>query len=535
MKTIYSPLFILCLFLLGGNIAANAQIVTNAGDTISIKQGDFIYVNGGLNLKDSLGRHPMLNNEGKIIITSHFTKTAGAIYKGAQDTVWLTSQDSQAFPGFSYYRLIGDSGGTKYLFGNAFIRKELMMPKALYITGNDTIRLDSLAQTDDNDSNYVVGNTVISQYFGQGFDYTNGNIGLETVAANSSPGFSTVFRKTGIDAIQLGFCSNGIAKYYQVYPTNNTNLGASIIFSYFPHELNGIPQKELAMFRSLDNGKTWFKMIGALNDTFTRTVNMLSTDTFGRYTLASTINPLVNPLKAGPAASVCGGEPVTLGGDSITGHVYSWTSDPSGFQSSLSNPIVNPKVTTKYYLKEIVPNSLCINTDSVLITVRPEPKAGFAFTESCAGYHFMASDTSNKGFIWDFGDGDSAIGNVADHTFKGDSITKVKLTVTDKNGCSSTHDTTYFFHGNNINFKIFPNPASEMAYLSFVLCQASDVAITIWDVRGRQLATLHDGNLSEGYYKFDIDFKANHWRQAMYMVKTQINDKVYTNKVIRQE
>ena len=54
--------------------------------------------------------------------------------------------------------------------------------------------------------------------------------------------------------------------------------------------------------------------------------------------------------------AICGGS-VTLGGQNIPGDFYSWSSNPSGFFSTASNPIVFPMQSTTYYIQ--VANASC--------------------------------------------------------------------------------------------------------------------------------------------------------------------------------
>lgn len=71
--------------------------------------------------------------------------------------------------------------------------------------------------------------------------------------------------------------------------------------------------------------------------------------------------------------NICFGETVNLGGQAVTGITYSWTSQPSGFTSSMANPTVTPGQTTVYYL-EIMNSSCPVSSfDSVLVAVSPLP------------------------------------------------------------------------------------------------------------------------------------------------------------------
>ncbi len=70
---------------------------------------------------------------------------------------------------------------------------------------------------------------------------------------------------------------------------------------------------------------------------------------------------------------ICKGTTLSLGGAPYPSTFYQWTSEPPGYLSSQSNPIVTPTGTTQYFL--IAFNTSCpfVSIDSVLITVVDPP------------------------------------------------------------------------------------------------------------------------------------------------------------------
>jgi hypothetical protein len=111
-----------------------------------------------------------------------------------------------------------------------------------------------------------------------------GNIGIEiTSAANLG---STIIRR---GHNQQGGAS--VYRYFDVIPTNNTGLDASITVHYWDQELGTIPESDLGIFFSDDN--SYWSLVGqdALN-----TINNLVTKTgighLSRFTLADIGEPL---------------------------------------------------------------------------------------------------------------------------------------------------------------------------------------------------------------------------------------------------
>lgn len=83
-----------------------------------------------------------------------------------------------------------------------------------------------------------------------------------------------------------------------------------------------------------------------------------------------------NPLPTATVISnrtICEGDVLSLGTSPVTGNTYAWTSNPSGFTSTASNPLVTPTATTTYTLTETNTATACAKTNSVAITVQPLP------------------------------------------------------------------------------------------------------------------------------------------------------------------
>ena len=97
------------------------------------------------------------------------------------------------------------------------------------------------------------------------------------------------------------------------------------------------------------------------------------------------MNPL--PLaKAGNNKAICFGSSASIGDTAVTGNTYSWTSNPSGFSDTTSNPTVNPTITTSYYLTEKIIATGCNKSDSVITSVNPLPLANASKNQAvCLG------------------------------------------------------------------------------------------------------------------------------------------------------
>ncbi|MCX6351151.1 MAG: hypothetical protein NTX03_04725 [Bacteroidetes bacterium] len=80
-------------------------------------------------------------------------------------------------------------------------------------------------------------------------------------------------------------------------------------------------------------------------------------------------NSFAGYIKVGPARIICNGESVQLGEAAIKGNTYTWSSNPSGFSSTLSNPMVTQTANTWYFLTEMDSVSGKTATDSVWVSI----------------------------------------------------------------------------------------------------------------------------------------------------------------------
>lgn len=115
--------------------------------------------------------------------------------------------------------------------------------------------------------------------------------------------------------------------------------------------------------------------------------------------------PLFSLLSATPSA-ICHGSSsqinalVSGGGGTYT---YSWTSQPSGFSSTLANPIVSPTITTKYFV--LISDGTLTKTDSVNVPVNENPlaliTAGGSTTLCQGGFVMLNANTgTNLTYQW---------------------------------------------------------------------------------------------------------------------------------------
>jgi hypothetical protein len=156
----------------------------------------------------------------------------------------------------------GDQGAT--------LGADVTVNGACTISGSDlttdsyTVTLAPSATLTEADSITVLGNVTATRTVSQGVNETFGGIGLEIDAAGAAPGATTVLRVTGTARDIYG--AQGIQRYFEVSPTNNTGLNATVVVHYDHSELGGIAEADLTHYASDDGGNDWQCYAGVVNE-----------------------------------------------------------------------------------------------------------------------------------------------------------------------------------------------------------------------------------------------------------------------------
>lgn len=77
-----------------------------------------------------------------------------------------------------------------------------------------------------------------------------------------------------------------ISRYYDIVPTNNNNLNATLRLNYFDAELNGLNESSLSLFQK--QGNNWLSLGSNLKDSVLNFSEKNSINSFSRFTLANT-------------------------------------------------------------------------------------------------------------------------------------------------------------------------------------------------------------------------------------------------------
>jgi hypothetical protein len=134
-----------------------------------------------------------------------------------------------------------------------------------------------------------------------------GNLGL-LLSSGQNLG-STVIRRGHVSQVNGAGRGNSIDRFYDVLPSNNTALGATLRINYFDEELNGLDESTLVLWKSEDQ-VNWSSQGYTTRDATANYVEKTGIDQLSRWTLSSLNNPL--PLQFLSFTAHCTGNTVLL-------------------------------------------------------------------------------------------------------------------------------------------------------------------------------------------------------------------------------
>ena len=78
--------------------------------------------------------------------------------------------------------------------------------------------------------------------------------------------------------------------------------------------------------------------------------------------------------------------------------------------------------------------------------------------------------------------------------------------------------------------RAYPNPFNPVTTLSFAIPIDSEVSLSIYNLQGREVSTLIDGNMDAGYHS--VVWDANSYASGVYFVKMVAGEYISTQKLM---
>lgn len=83
-----------------------------------------------------------------------------------------------------------------------------------------------------------------------------------------------------------------------------------------------------------------------------------------------------------------------------------------------------------------------------------------------------------------------------------------------------------------ISLQVYPNPAADQATIHFTLAQSSHTYISVYDLSGKEIGTLLNGDLEQGDHSLSLNI--NHFSKGVYLVKLITDSGIENQKLIVQ-
>ncbi|MCL1143620.1 Ig-like domain-containing protein [Shewanella gaetbuli] len=85
-------------------------------------------------------------------------------------------------------------------------------------------------------------------------------------------------------------------RQFDITPTTNAGLNATLAFNYYDTELNGITESTLTLYKSIDSQATWTKQPTATLSTANNKLTLTGVDGFSSWTAANNVAPVISSL-----------------------------------------------------------------------------------------------------------------------------------------------------------------------------------------------------------------------------------------------
>ncbi len=251
----------------------------NAQNVLKVQAGATLSVTGGavITLQNT-----SLDNDGTIALapgdgTFAFTGTAANTLSGTAMPVFDILQINKTGAGsLTLNRNINVAGSINFTAGNINLNSNniLLQPNALLTGESESSRITGITG----------GYVEITNILNAPASVNPGNLGaMITSAANLG---STVIRRGQLAHVIAGPGTSSINRYFDIMPTNNAALDASLRFFYFDAELNGQAENLLTLWKSSDNTNWTNEGFTDRNETLNY-VGQPGINDFSRWTLAA--------------------------------------------------------------------------------------------------------------------------------------------------------------------------------------------------------------------------------------------------------
>jgi len=280
---------------------AQSGIVNNGG-IIHIYSGSYLTIgnqNSNLLNKDDGTNTGKMINDGAITLNGNWTNNASysstngtVIFKGDNTTV--NGTNITTFKNINVDKLTTSS--------------QLFLTKNMAVTGNLTMNTGDIYLNNHNLNLGLTGSVINETNDNKLFDhYTAGTGTITANRINLTPSSGETFGNIGIKITSSQNFGNtiitrshkqqvsvingtaGVYKYFDIVPTNNVNLNATLRMYYLDEEIPmGMNESDFAFYNSTDNGGTWFLQNGTVS-MLNNYIELTGINEFSRWTISDKV------------------------------------------------------------------------------------------------------------------------------------------------------------------------------------------------------------------------------------------------------
>ena len=240
----------------------NKKLVGKDIDGDGTKEGD-IFIYGNIEIKDCVLRK---NSDPFSVGVVQLVGDGDQLLNG-----YLTGAVEELF--------VEKSGGSVKVKSDFGITGTMLMKAGIVEAYEGGIALSGNAFLQEAENSYIIGKVAAEREIKAGGSNDFGGLGLKIQAGSGVVmGPTRVIRHTG-----AAFEPGQIERYYEVLPTNNENLNATIELSYLEKELSGAIEADLGVVHKLGDGE--FERLGGRVLTKSNAVRKAKINSFGILSL----------------------------------------------------------------------------------------------------------------------------------------------------------------------------------------------------------------------------------------------------------
>ena len=436
--------------------------ILNTSDSASVRT--LTIANGG-NLTQNAG---ILKLYGDLTNNGTFNQASGVLE--------LTGTGNQLLQGVpALANLTVNGAGNKSIGSNLTISGNLTMLSGLLTTEASKITLTGSALISETNTSYVLGQVETTRNLGTAAMTDFGGMGLELTPASGSvmPGITTVRRVTGTQ-MNAGGPGYSIPRYFDIQSAINTGLNIEMIFHYLDHEVAAYNEANLVLYRSGNQGGSWFADSASVADPTNNRVTLTGVSGFSFWTAGDITTPLPVELVAFNA--------VRKGNDALLTWTTASEKNSQGFE--------------------------------VEVSTNSRDFRALGFVESHNGsmmqhYTFTDSESGKEGLRY------------------------YRLKQLDLDGAVSYSPIkAVTFNTVATQFTVYPNPFSADLTIALESALATEIPVSITDLAGKTVWK-KQLKVSKGANQLKLEL-VDKLPAGLYLLHLQIGNEQFTSKLIRQ-